>query len=146
MKTANPYLNFPGNAAEAFTFYKSVFGGEFSAFVRFRDFGNNAMGVPEADLDKLAHVALPLGQGNILMATDVTSNMPFSVQNGNNLYISLEAESAEEARTLFDSLSAGGEAEMPLQKTEWAEQYGSLTDRFGIRWMVNYTGNLHFSG
>lgn len=145
MKAANPYLNFPGNAEEAFTFYKSVFGGEFSTFVRFRDFGNNGMGVPEADLDKLAHVALPLGPGNILMATDVTSNMPFSLQKGNNFYIMLDAESAEEARRLFDALSAGGKAEMPLQKTEWAEQYGSLTDRFGIQWMVNYAGNVDFS-
>ncbi|MGH7564057.1 MAG: hypothetical protein ACREK5_06510 [Gemmatimonadota bacterium] len=70
MKTANPYLNFNGNTEEAFTFYKSVFGGEFVAVIRFRDFGDNPMGVPEADLDKIAHIALPLGPNNMLMATD----------------------------------------------------------------------------
>ena len=117
MKAANPYINFPGNAEEAFTFYKSVFGGEFSAFVRFRDFGNNAMGVPEGDLDKLAHVALPLGPGNILMATDVTPNMPFSLQNGNNFYIMLDAESAEALKLGLDSLFADGRPFNLLLKT-----------------------------
>jgi PhnB protein len=146
MKSANPYLNFNGNTEEAFTFYKSVFGGEFLAVIRFKDFGGNQMGVPDSDLDKIAHIALPLGKGNLLMGTDVLESMPVKLTVGNNFYISLEPESGEEAKTLFDALSAGGRVEMPLQKTEWAEKYGSCADKFGVQWMVNYAGSVRFSG
>lgn len=121
MKTANPYLNFNGNTEEAFTFYKSVFGGEFLAVVRFKDFGDSSMQVPENELNKIAHIALPLGKDNVLMGTDALESMGQSLEAGNNFYITLEAESAEEAEKLFNALSAGGQIEMPLQKTEWAE-------------------------
>lgn len=145
MKAANPYLNFSGNAEEAFTFYRSVFGGDFLGVVRFRDFPDNGMGVPEADLDKIAHIALPLGEGNLLMATDVVGSWKTPTL-GNNFYIHLEAESREEAERLFGALSQGGEIEMPLQATEWAEQYGVCADRFGVQWMVSYTGDVQFTG
>ena len=145
MKTANPYLNFAGNTEEAFTFYRSVFGGEFLSVLRFRDFGDNPMGVPEHELDRIAHVALPLGEGNLLMGTDVLEGWP-QLTVGNNLYVSLEAESGEEAERLFDGLSAGGRSEMPLQRTEWAEKYGTCTDRYGVQWMVMYTGSVQFPG
>jgi PhnB protein len=144
MKAANPYLNFPGNTADAFDFYKSVFGGEFLAVLRFRDFGENSMGVPETDLDKIAHIALPLGNGHVLMATDTVSSMPKALSMGNNFYITVEPDTAEEADKLFGALSAGGQVEMPLQKTEWAERYGSCVDKFGVQWMVNYTGGVQF--
>jgi len=141
MKAAHPYLNFAGNSEDAFNFYKSVFGGEFQALMRFRDFGQDAMGVPEAERDKIAHIALPLGPNNVLMATDVVSTMPSALRMGNNFYVMLDTESADEAQTLFDALSTGGQIEMPLQKTEWAELYGSLTDRYGVQWMVNYSSD-----
>src|SRR5687767_6968034 len=92
MKSVSPYLNFKGNTEEAFNFYKSVFGGEFLALMRFRDFGNNEMGVREADLDKIAHIALPLGPHSMLMATDVVEGMPGGFAVGNNVYIHLEPE------------------------------------------------------
>lgn len=140
MKTANPYLNFPGNTEDAFNFYKSVFGGDFLDVVRFRDLGENDMGVSADELDKIAHIALPLGNGSILMGTDATGSMAQSLVAGNNFYIMLDADNIEEARTLFTALSEKGHVEMPLQQTEWAEQYGAFSDRYGIKWMVNYTG------
>jgi PhnB protein len=145
MKAANPYLNFNGNTEEAFHFYKTVFGGEFLGVLRFRDFGENAMQVPEADLEKIAHIALPLGGTNILMGTDVLESQGQTLNVGNNVYFNLEAESAEEAQELFNALADGGRIEMPLQKTEWAEKYGVCADRFGVQWMVNYTGDVQFS-
>lgn len=146
MKSANPYLNFEGNTEEAFAFYRSVFGGDFLGVIRFRDFHGQAMGIAEADLDKIAHIALPLGPNNTLMGTDVLPSMPTKLQAGNNFYIMLQAESAAEAEQLFGALSAGGAVEMPLQQTEWAEQYGVCRDRFGIQWMIDYTGNVQFTG
>lgn len=145
MKAAHPYLNFNGNTEEAFTFYKSVFGGEFAMVLRFRDFGENPMGVPDEDLDKIAHIALPLGEHNLLMGTDALESMGHSLTAGNNFYINLEPETAEEAERLFQSLSAGGQVEMALAKTEWAEKYGACSDRFGVQWMVNYAGTVRFS-
>lgn len=146
MRAANPYLNFAGNTEEAFNFYKSVFGGDFRTVVRFRDFGDNSMGIADDELDKIAHIALPLGADNLLMGTDVVKSMPKTLKFGNNFYITLEPESGDEAERLFNALSEGGEIEMPLQKTEWAEKHGSCADKFGIQWMIDYAGNVQFSG
>ena len=137
MKSANPYLNFNGNTEEAFTFYRSVFGGELAAVLRFRDFGDNTMGIAEADLDKIAHIALPLGGGTVLMATDSLESWPTPFERGNNFYITLEPDSGEEADRLFTALANGGGVEMPLDRTEWAEKYGTCVDKFGVQWMIN---------
>lgn len=141
MKTANPYLNFDGNTEDAFTFYKSVFGGDFLTVMRFKDMeGMEGMGpLSDADANKIAHIALYLGDST-LMGTDVLESMGHSLRMGNNFYIALEPDSAEEAEKLFNTLSAGGKVEMALQEVEWAEKYGSLTDKFGVQWMVNYGG------
>lgn len=144
MKSANPYLNFPGNTEEAFNFYKSVFGGEFILVVRYRDFPDNSMKVPEADLDKIAHMALWLGE-NILMGTDALASIGHEVKMGNNFFITLNPESADEADTVFNALSDGGSVEMPLMQTEWAEKYGMCTDKYGVQWMVSYEGSVKFS-
>jgi PhnB protein len=143
VSTANPYLNFPGNTEEAFNFYRSVFGGEFLQVIRFRDFDDNPMGIPEHELDKIAHIALPLGQ-NILMATDVVGS--WSMTAGTNFYIALEVETDDEADRVFNALSDGGRVEMALQKTEWAQRYGTCADRFGVQWMVSHTGDVEFGG
>ena len=145
MKSVNPYLNFPGNTEEAFDFYKSVFGGEFAMVARFRDLGTDSS-VPEQDLDKIMHISLPLGQHTMLMATDAVESMGQPLNAGNNFSISLETESAEEAETLFGRLADRGAINMPLQKTEWAEKFGACTDRFGVQWMLNYTGDVQFGG
>ena len=145
MQFVSPYLNFNGNAEEAFEFYRTVFGGELIGVVRFRDFGEGAMDVPEGDRDKIAHISLPLVEGINLMASDVVGPQAAAFNVGNNVYVYLEAESAEEADRLFAALSEGGTAEMPLQPTGWAEKYGSCVDKFGIQWMISYTGDVNFS-
>jgi PhnB protein len=138
MATINPYLNFAGNTEEAFNFYKSVFGGEFISLQRFKD-TPEAGKVSENEKNKIMHVALPVGKGNILMATDTLESMGQKLTVGNNFYISLEAESKQEAEKLFKGLSAGGKIEMPLEDAFWGAYFGMFTDKFGVKWMVNYT-------
>jgi PhnB protein len=145
MKTVNPYLIFNGNAEEAFTFYKSVFGGDFAVVVRFKDFGEGSSGMSRHELERIAHIALPFGADNMLMASDSLASREPALSLGTNFYISLSPESAEEAERLFNALSAGGRVEMALQQTQWAEKHGSCTDRFGVQWMVTYTGRVQFS-
>jgi PhnB protein len=146
MRAVNPYLNFPGNTEEAFTFYRSVFGGDFDGVVRFRDFGDDTAGMPEEHLDKIAHISLPIGTAAILMGTDVLGEQRDSFVVGTNTYIYLSEESAEAAHRLFDALSAGGRIEMPLQATGWAELYGSCVDKYGVQWMVDYAGSVQWTG
>lgn len=145
MQFTGPYLNFAGNAEEAFEFYREVFGGEYEGILRFRDFGDNEMGVADEDLEKIAHVSLPLNEGIALMASDVVGPQAEAFKVGTNVYLYLEADSAEEADRLFDGLSEGGVVEMPLQATDWAERTGSCVDRFGVQWMIAYTGDVEFS-
>lgn len=144
MKQVNPYLNFNGNTEEVFKFYQSVFGGELQ-IVRFKDLGDD-MGATGDDLNKIAHVALPLGENTFLMGDDgpAVSGQPFT--EGNNFSINLETESAKEVEVLFNALSEDGDKIMPLQQTEWAEKFGICTDRFGVRWLLGYTGSAEFSG
>lgn len=143
MKAVNPYLNFAGNTEEAFRFYQVVFGGELQ-MVRYGDVPDNPMGVPDEDLDRIANVALPLRGDAVLMGTDTLESLGQTLDVGNNVSIALETDSAEEAEKLFGKLSDGGEVMMPLMETEWAETYGMCIDRFGVRWMFNYTGDKAF--
>lgn len=143
MKAINPYINFDGNTEEAFEFYQSVFGGELQ-ITRYKDLGNN-MGASGEDLNKIANIVLPLKEETVLMGTDALESMGQKLSVGNNFSITLETDSADEAEELFNKLSDGGEVQMPLMETEWAEKYGALTDKFGIQWMVNYTGNVDFA-
>jgi PhnB protein len=140
MATINPYLNFKGNTEEAFNFYKSVFGGEFTSVQRFKD-TPEADRVPPAEANKLMHIALPIGKGNVLMGTDALESMGHVVTPGNNMRLSLSPDSEEEARKLFNGLSAGGKVIVPLDKTFWNAYFGMFTDKFGISWMVNYDLN-----
>jgi len=138
MPAINPYLNFPGNTEDAFNFYKSVFGGEFLTLQRFKD-TPDAGNLPAGVENQVMHVALPIGKSNILMGTDAPESMGFSLTVGTNQYICISPDSREEATKLFDGLSAGGKVEMDLQDMFWGAYYGSLTDRFGVKWMVNYS-------
>lgn len=135
MATINPYLNFSDQCEAAFNFYKSVFGGEFSDFQRFKEApaeGN----LPASEGDKLMHVALPIGRDTILMGSDSPSSMG-AVRGGNNFHISISTSSEEETNRLYNGLSAGGQITMPLQQTFWGARFGMLIDKFGIQWMVN---------
>ena len=139
MPTLNPYLNFPGNTEEAFNFYKLVFGGDFAGGVfRFKDTpdGNK---LSESEQQKVMHIALPIGKGNMLMATDALESMGHKVTPGTNFHLSIEAESKEEAEKIFNGLSKGGKVTMPLADSFWGAYFGMLTDKFGMQWMVNYT-------
>ena len=144
MAIINPYLNFLGNTEEVFNFYKSVFGGEFSALQRFTGTPGSE-NLPAADKDKIMHVALPISNGSTLMGTDALESMGHSLTLGNNISLSIIAESKEEADKIFNGLSAGGVIEMPIQDMFWGAYFGMFADKFGIRWMVNYdypkTGN-----
>jgi PhnB protein len=140
MATINPYLNFNGNTEEAFNFYRSVFGGEFTTLQRFKD-TPEADRVPASDKEKIMHVSLPIGKGNVLMATDALESMGHALTVGNNFSIAVNAESEEEADKLFSELSAGGQVTMPLQKAFRGAYFGMLADKFGIQWMVNYDYN-----
>ncbi|MEP6844713.1 MAG: VOC family protein [Panacibacter sp.] len=133
----NPYLNFAGNTEEAFNFYKSVFGGEFAMLQRFKD-TPDADKLPPGVENMIMHVSLPIGNGNILMATDAPEQMGFSLKEGNNFYICIGPDSKEEATRLYNGLSAGGTIEMELQDMFWGAYYGSFTDKFGVKWMINY--------
>ena len=138
MKAVNPYLNFPGNTEEAFNFYKSVFGGEFLSLQRFKDTPEAAR-IPAAEADKIMHVSLPLGKDNALMGTDALESMGHPLTTGNNFSIALETDNEGEADKLFQALSAGGKAAMPMVKTFWGAYFGMFTDRFGVQWMISYT-------
>lgn len=140
MKQAHPYLNFPGHTEEAFTFYKSVFGGEFAMLVRFRDFD---MPAGDTNSDKIAHIALPVGQ-TMLMGTDALESHGRTLVAGNNFSINVQTESVEEAERVFAALADGGSVTMPLAQTQWAERYGMCVDRYGIQWMVNYEGSVQY--
>jgi len=138
MTKVHVYLNFAGNAEEAFDFYKKIFGGEFSSAVRFKDFPVEGVTVPKEDEDKMMHISLPITDEAVLMASDTVEAFGQKLVQGNNVYISLHPTSKEEADRLLNALSEGGEVEMPIADQSWGDYYGSLKDRFGVQWMVNY--------
>jgi PhnB protein len=140
MATMNPYLNFNGTTEEAFNFYKKVFGGEFTLLQRIRE-TPMAKQFPENEQDRVMHVSLPIGKGNVLMASDVLESMGQKLTPGNNYHISLATESEAETTKLFNALSAGGNVTMPLEKQFWGALFGMCIDKFGVSWMVNYDYN-----
>jgi PhnB protein len=141
MARVSSYVNFQGNAEEAFNFYKSVFKTDFiNGIKRFGDLPANPNHPPmAASLKKMVlHVELPLLGGHILMGTDAPKEMGFTLTQGNNMHIQLEPDSREEAKRLFDELSMGGKVEMPIQDMFWGAYYGNFTDKYGINWIINY--------
>lgn len=144
MKQVNPYLNFAGQTEEAFGFYHAVFGGDAPGMVRYRDMGMGGAGDHEAE--KIAHVSLPIGAGTVLMGSDVADAQTGGFDVGNNVQIYLAADDADEAQRLFDALADGGTVTMPLERTAWAERFGACIDRYGVNWMIDYTGDVQFGG
>jgi len=137
MATINPYINFTGNAEEAFTFYKSVFGGEFGPIVRFKDLESDEFSVSENEAEKIMRITLPIG-GNILIANDVPEVMGRVNENENRSKIAITAETKEEADKLFDGLSEGGAVEMPMDESPWGTYFAMLRDKYGIEWTVEF--------
>jgi PhnB protein len=137
MALINPHINFNGNAEEAFTFYKSVFGGEFAKIMRFKDMASPEFPVAEKEANKITHSTLPIGK-NVLMANDVPEILGKVDENENRSKISISAESKEEADKLFNGLSAGGQVEMPIMDSPWGSYFGMFRDKYGIEWMVDF--------
>ena len=143
MARVSTYLNFPRCTEQAFEFYRSVFGGEFNGPIhRFAD-APPAPGQPplaEADRQLVLHVELPILGGHVLMGTDAPESMGCQCKPGNNVYINLQPDTRAEADRLFKGLSEGGKVEMPMQDMFWGDYFGSFTDKFGVRWMIDQRG------
>ena len=141
MSKVNTYLNFSRNTEEAFNFYKSVFGGEFSGggIMRFRDIppSDTMPSIAEKDKNLIMHIELPILGGHVLMGTDAPESMGFTLNKGNNVHISLEFDTREDAKKIFRALVQDGKITMDLQEAFWGAYYGSCTDRYGVQWMVN---------
>lgn len=141
MTTTNTYLNFNGNCEEAFNFYKSVFGGEFTYLNRFGEMPSSKdYTVPETDKNKVMHVYFPIGN-SVLMGSDVGGDWAPTFKQGNNFAVAISAHSREEADRIFNFLGTDGQISMPLMDTFWGDYFGMLTDKFGINWMMSYNKN-----
>jgi PhnB protein len=138
MRAINPWINFNGNAEEAFTFYKSVFGGEFTKVIRFKDLASAEFPVAEKEANKIMTIALPLGKHNMLIANDVPEFMGRVNEAENRSKIVVSAESREEADKIFNGLSAGGDLEGPIGESPWGTYAGMFRDKFGIEWIVEF--------
>ncbi len=144
MATVNIYLTFNGNCEEAFRFYQSIFGGEFSYFGRFKEMPKeeeNCQPMDEADGDKIMHVTLPISKETCLMGSDTGGEWASHFKQGNNFSVSINTESKKEADKLFNALSSDGQVIMPMNQTFWGAYFGMFTDKFGINWMVNFDKN-----
>jgi len=141
MARTSTYLNFAGHTEAAFMFYRTVFGTEFIGPIVRMSEGPSWPGMPElSERDKAAvmHIELPILGGHVLMGTDALESMGHSLTVGTNVHLNLEPDSREEAERLFNALADGGTVTSPLQDMFWGAYFGSLTDRFGTRWMVNF--------
>lgn len=135
--TINPYINFNGNAEEAFAFYQSVFGGEFGSIVRFKDLAGPEFPVAEEDANKLMRITLPIG-GNVLIANDVPASLGPVNENENRSKIAVYADSRAEAERIFTGLSEGGSIEMPMDESPWGTYFAMFRDKYGIEWTVEF--------
>jgi PhnB protein len=136
MPTINPYINFNGNAEEAFLFYQSVFGGEFTNIIRFKDLANDEFVVPEQEANKLMRICLPIGNG-LLIANDIPESMGRVSEQENRSKITISADSKEDADRLYNGLSQGGSIEMPMSDG-FLGYFGMFRDKFGIEWTVEF--------
>ncbi len=138
MAQINPYIHFNGNAEEAFTFYKSVFGGDFSMLVRFKDMDFPGSIASAGEAEKIMHIALPIGKHSVLMGSDTPEALGKHNLNETRSKISVSTESKAEADKLFHGLSANGEIEMPIADSPWGTYFGMFRDKYGIEWMVDF--------
>jgi PhnB protein len=143
MAQVNVYINYNGNCEEAFDFYKSVFGKEFSYIGRFGEMPaqEGMPPMPSEMANKIMHVSLPISAETCLMGSDVGGEWAPNYIQGNNFAVSITANSKEEADTLFSGLSEGGMVTMPLETMFWGDYFGMFTDKFGIGWMISFNTN-----
>ena len=140
MTTISPWINFNGNAEEAFTFYKSVFGGEFTKVTRFKDVAGGDQ-VAELDADKIMQIVLPIGNGDMLIGNDVPEFMGKVNENENRSKIHINTESKEEADRIFNRLSAGGQVEVQSDDSAQGKYFAMFRDTYGIEWIIECDQN-----
>lgn len=140
MARLNPYLNFNGNTEEVFNFYRSVFGGEFDTVMRFKDVPSEVPTPEGTTAERIMHISLPIGHGTLLMGSDRPEAFGPGTR-GDNSFISIGADSEEEARQIFEGLSSGGQITMPLEKAFWGALFGMFVDKYGVQWMISYDDN-----
>ncbi len=140
MTKLNTWINFNGNAEEAFNFYRSVFGGEFLKVVRFKDIATDEFPIPEKEENKIMYIALPVGNGSILVANDVPEVLGRVNERENRSKILLRVDSKEEADKLFGGLSSDGEVEGSMGDSPWGSYAGMFRDKYGIEWIIEFSG------
>ncbi len=136
MTTISPWINFNGNAEEAFNFYKSVFGGEFTKVVRFKDLARSEHPIGEKDANKIMQIVLPISGGSMLIGNDVPEFLGTVSENENRSKIYVRTDSKEEAERIFSGLSVGGQIEAPMGESPWGTYFGMFRDVYGIEWIV----------
>lgn len=137
MASIQPHINFNGNAEEAFLFYQSVFGGEFSKIVRFKDLAGPGFEIDKEEENKLMNIALSIGD-NVLIGNDVPHFMGRVSEEENRSKIAIFAESRAEADHIFLGLSAGGSVEVPMADSPWGSYFGMFRDKYGIEWTITF--------
>ena len=138
MARVSTYLNFQGQAEEAFAWYAKIFGTEVTALSRFCDMPGPGE-LPAEERDLVLHAELPIIGGHLLMATDMLRSMGHQTRIGNNTTICLDVDSREEADRLYGALAEGGSEGSPMADMPWGSYWGVILDRYGIRWMINHT-------
>ncbi len=140
MTQINAYLNFTGNCRDAMTFYNDCLGGELNMQTVA---GSPAEAqCPAAMKDYILHSTLTKGN-LVLMGSDMSDAE--GIVKGNNIALSLNCSSDVEINSFFNQLSAGGTVIHPLTEEFWGATFGVFTDKFGIRWMLNYDKNIQVS-
>ena len=141
MARVSTYLNFEGNAEEAFEFYRRVFGTEYIGEIQRMGevpFDAGGPSLSEEERQMVMHVELPILDGHVIMATDMLESLGHELRIGNNTTINLEPDTLEETRRLYDALSEGSTEGAPLTEMFWGATGGTCLDRFGVRWMFNF--------
>lgn len=139
MNKLHPYLTFMGNCEDAFNYYKSIFGGEFTFVGRFRDMPpQEGLTMPDDHLDRIMHISLPIGGDTVLMGSDTGGEWESQISVGNNISLSISTASRDAADRIFNCLADGGMITMPMDMTFWGDYFGMCTDRYGVNWMVGF--------
>ena len=130
----NPYLSFRDNAREAMEFYKTVFGGK----LEMQTFKEHHASQDPSEDNKIMHAMLTADNGIVFMASDTPNGMEY--RTGTNMSMSLSGDNETELRGYYEKLSADGTIGMPLEKAPWGDMFGMFTDKFGVSWLVNISG------
>lgn len=138
MASIFPFIHFNGNAEEAFLFYKSVFGGDFSTLIRYKEINFDSSFNAEKEAEKIMHIELPIHKHSVLMGSDTPEQLGKHSEMETRTKISISAESKEEADNIFKDLSKDGQIEMPIQDSPWGTYFGMFRDKFGIEWMIDF--------